>query len=81
MAENTESSQFLEKLALITDAGQELFRGKMTLVFELGQTEYRYVNSLFEKQYDENLQEDIYDIQPQKKIKPDYSHYDYEIII
>jgi hypothetical protein len=57
MAENTESAQFLEKLALITDAGQELFRGKMTLVFELGQTEYRYVNSLFEKQYDENLKQ------------------------
>jgi hypothetical protein len=57
MAENTESSQFLEKLALITDAGQDLFRGKMTLIFELGQTEYRYANSLFEKQYDENIKQ------------------------
>ena len=62
MAENTESSQFLEKLALITDAGQNLFRGKMTLVFELKMTEYRYANSLFEKEYDENIKQFKVDI-------------------
>ena len=35
MAENQENVGFLEKLALIADASQNLFSGRATVIFEL----------------------------------------------
>jgi len=52
MEENKENTEFLSKLALITDAAENMFRGKMSVVFELREMEYRYANSMFEKTYD-----------------------------
>jgi len=51
MEENKENAEFLNKLALITVAAQDMFRGKMSIVFELKETEFRYASSVFEKDY------------------------------
>ena len=48
MAENQKSSEFLSKLALIADAGQTLMKGKLTLVFELQDDEFKTALSVFE---------------------------------
>ena len=34
MEENKENTEFLNKLALITDAAENMFRGKMSIVFQ-----------------------------------------------
>lgn len=41
MAENQENVGFLEKLALIADASQNLFTGRATVIFELPNMEFR----------------------------------------
>lgn len=51
MAENKESIEFLGRLALMTEASQQLFAGKMSVVFELREIEYRNVISMLEKEY------------------------------
>lgn len=57
MAENKENTEFLGRLALMTDAAQQLFAGKMSVIFELREIEYRNVTSMFEKEYNpENKQ-------------------------
>jgi len=57
MAENKENIEFLGRLALMTEAAQQLFAGKMSVVFELREIEYRNVMSMFEKEYNpENKQ-------------------------
>lgn len=62
MAENKENIEFLGKLALMTDAAQDLFRGKMTVVFELKETEYRFAYSIFDEKYDTEKQQFKVDI-------------------
>ena len=48
MAENKKDVQFLEKMALVTDAVQNLFDGKCSIVFELPRNEYVRVINHFE---------------------------------
>ena len=43
MAENQESSELLTKLALIAEGSQNLFTGKVIVVFELREQEYYQV--------------------------------------
>jgi hypothetical protein len=62
MAENKENTEFLNKLALMTDAAQDLFRGKMTVVFELKETEYRFAYSMFDEKYSSEKQQFKVDI-------------------
>ena len=41
---------------------QDLFRGKMTVVFELKETEYRFAYSIFDEKYDTEKQQFKVDI-------------------
>jgi hypothetical protein len=40
MAKNQESSEFLTKLAVITEASQNVINGKVTIIFEVNNEEY-----------------------------------------
>jgi hypothetical protein len=40
MAKNQESSEFLTKLAVITEASQNIVNGKVTVIFEVNSEEY-----------------------------------------
>ena len=71
MEENKENTEFLNKLALITDAAQDMFRGKMSVIFELKEMEYRYANSIFEKNYNSE----------QKQFKVDISGTDFIFLL
>ncbi len=71
MEENKENTEFLNKLALITDAAQDMFRGKMSVIFELKEMEYRYANSIFEKNYNPE----------QKQFKVDISGTDFIFLL
>ena len=50
MAENKENNGFLEKLALIADASQELFTGRVTVIFELPNVEFRKTQNELKKE-------------------------------
>lgn len=71
MEENKENTEFLNKLALITDAAENMFRGKMSVIFELKEMEYRYANSIFEKNYNSE----------QKQFKVDISGTDFIFLL
>ena len=47
MAENKESTEFLGKLAMIADASQSLFKGKVTIILELPLEEFETALSTF----------------------------------
>jgi hypothetical protein len=53
MEQNNESTEFLGKLAMIADASQSLIKGKITLVFELSQPEFRMAISKFPSETEE----------------------------
>ena len=50
MAENKENNGFLEKLALIADASQDLFTGRVTVIFELPNVEFRKTQNELKKE-------------------------------
>ena len=50
MAENQENVGFLEKLALIADASQNLFTGRATVIFELPNMEFRKIQNELKKE-------------------------------
>ena len=50
MAENKENNGFLEKLALIADASQNLFTGRVTVIFELSNVEFRKTQNELKKE-------------------------------
>ena len=50
MAENQENVGFLEKLALIADASQNLFTGRVTVIFELSNVEFRKTQNELKKE-------------------------------
>jgi hypothetical protein len=50
MAENQENNGFLEKLALIADASQNLFTGRVTVIFELSNVEFRKTQNELKKE-------------------------------
>lgn len=52
MAENQESSELLTNLALIAEGSQNLFTGKVSVIFELREQEYYRVVSEIEGDYD-----------------------------
>lgn len=47
MAEDKESNEFLSKLAMIADASQSLFKGKVTIILELPLEEFETALSTF----------------------------------
>jgi hypothetical protein len=57
MAENKEGSEFLTKLAIIADAGQELIKGKMTIVFQLENPDFSEIFMMIEEKPDYNKEE------------------------
>ena len=57
MAENKEGSEFLTKLAIIADAGQELIKGKMTIVFQLENPDFSEIFMMIEENPDYNKEE------------------------
>ena len=57
MAENTEGSEFLSKLAMIADAGQTLVNGKMTIVFQLENPDFSEIFMMVEEKPDYTKEE------------------------
>jgi hypothetical protein len=57
MAENTKSTEFLTKLAMIADAGQTLINGKMTIIFEVMNPDYSEVINEIEEKPDYNKEQ------------------------
>lgn len=50
MAENQENSEFLKKLAMISEAASETVEGKISLVFEVNRFEfYKILSTISEK--------------------------------
>lgn len=47
MAENQDNPEFLGKLAIIADASQSLFKGKVTIILELPLEEFEKALSTF----------------------------------
>jgi len=52
MAENKKSTEFLSKLALLTDAAQDLCNGKVSIIFELNLEDFRNMYLKFEDKVD-----------------------------
>jgi len=57
MAENTEGTEFLSKLAMIADAGQTLVKGKMTIVFQLENPDFSEIFMMVEEKPDYTKEE------------------------
>ena len=62
MEENKESTEFLGKLAMIADASQTLFKGKVTIILELPLEEFETALSTFDTGKDKDAEQFKVDI-------------------
>jgi hypothetical protein len=53
MEENTKSFEFLNKLALISEASSNTVNGKISVIYEVKKDEYVKIYNLFNSDYDE----------------------------
>jgi hypothetical protein len=53
MEENTKSFEFLNKLALISEASSNIVNGKISVIYEVKKDEYIKIYRFFNSDYDE----------------------------